>query len=298
MHHSNKTNSHLEKQSGNLLPCTIQTKQIHIRKRSLDIFCHSPVKQNKCKSSLNTTLSATNHKQHVSTTKHHLRPQHIFTLRNTLQYNECYGGDVVSFCLVVTSPRNQSQYSDIWRCVTNSLSLATTNHYRNHSNITTVNKLFHYHDYIWLNHGEPVKCDCLTQSHSIDGCIYNICINTHNLHMRHKSVLATGKYLIVLELFKRTFCLIPIKTSRRCIGYTLPNGKGTKGTENHFKPEVRKIQGATSPCILNFSRYPLMFWGPQYGTRSMSPFWPPGILRFIFNVWKQYIYIPLLKILF
>jgi len=76
-----------------------------------------------------------------------------------------------------------------WRCVTNSLSLATTNHYRNHSNITTVNKLFHCHDYFWLNHGDLDKCDCLIQSQGIDGCMYHICINTHNLHVYHKSVL-------------------------------------------------------------------------------------------------------------
>jgi len=47
MHHSNKTNSHLEMQSGHLLQCTNQTKQIHIKKSSLDIFCHAPFKQNK-----------------------------------------------------------------------------------------------------------------------------------------------------------------------------------------------------------------------------------------------------------
>jgi len=66
MHHSNKTNTHYEKQSGHLLPCTIQIKQIHIRKSSLDmlactiqikqiriskssldICCHAPFKQNK-----------------------------------------------------------------------------------------------------------------------------------------------------------------------------------------------------------------------------------------------------------
>jgi len=78
--------------------------------------------------------------------------------------------------------------------------------------------------------------------------MYHIRINTPNLHMRYKSVLATRKCFIVWELFKQTFRLIPIETFRRYAGYTLPNGKGTKGQEIILSRKFSKFRARRSPA--------------------------------------------------